>query len=68
MKFIFTYSSSNVNSGMVPLRDGERHQARIRIQFQNKDFKDLKLDEIPTPLFSFIDPFGIKDIPMDAIR
>ena len=50
------------------MKSGDRHRARIRVRFRNKEFKDLELDKIPTPLFTFVDPFGIKDIPMDAIR
>ena len=41
---------------------------RMRVNYSNKKFQDMELDKIPSPLFSFVDPFGIAAIPMDAME
>ena len=41
---------------------------RMRVNYSNKKFQDMDLEKIPSPLFSFVDPFGIADIPIDAME
>ena len=41
---------------------------RMRVNYSNKKFEDMELDKIPSPLFSFVDPFGIAAIPMEAME
>ena len=43
-------------------------RAQMRVNYTNKEFEKLELDQIPSPLFSFVDPFGIKSIPMEAME
>ena len=60
---------SIVYEGQVrPRGDSFVRKAKIRVQYFNREFHQLDLDAIPSPLFSFIDPFGISSIPMDAMK
>ena len=65
----FYYYVSNDSGGVDPVAyPFVKFGVRIRVQFRNQEFEQMDLDEIPTPLFSYLSPYGVQQVSMEAVR